>query len=155
MKKYITILLGLILISLLTTAIFFEIKLKDLRKENLELLSHEENIGLDKIIQMNFNVEKDNIARIGVANSRHYEITNQNNIKQILEILNGITFERCNKNSNELGFICKVAIYTESDDELLDFTILSNDCIKIKNIEYKAINKSIDYDKITCFLGGN
>ena len=157
MKK--EILFFLIVISILSILcvqfILIEIKFQNTKKENLELLNRSENSGLDEIIKINFDINKDDITRIVIAHSRHYEVVNKVDINKILTTLNGLVLKRCDKNSQELGFMYKLCIYNSNDTELFNVIILSEDCVKIKNVEYKVTNGKIDYNKITDIINTN
>ena len=49
----------------------------------------------------------------------------------------------------------KLCIYNSNDTELFNVIILSEDCVKIKNVEYKVTNGKIDYNKITDIINTN
>ncbi len=155
MKKVSIVLLTILILILIILSFFLyfsQKELKELETTYSNLMNNPSNRDLKEKYEIKLDIKNDNIKRIGVSHSKHYEITDTKNMQDIISLINNLSFKRCAENKYEKllpGFIYNIVVYTTYDDELLNIKILSENRIKIKNIEYEAINGKINIDKIT------
>lgn len=151
-KEKLLVITMLILIILLTVIILIQKSSID----NLESLNYtlKKNISKEKPkdnITINLDISSDTIFRIGIYSTKHYEITDNENMQKVLDILNTLSFKKVAESSNISPFYT-ISFYTIFDKEIFSLSILSSDTIKVENTLYKCNNGKIDIEKIAELL---
>lgn len=101
------------------------------------------------------NINSDNVSKITIFNGNtgnQIEVTNNNDIKHIINNLSSIRFKKDKLSLFYLGYSFRTTIYDNDGKIINELIINSDDTIRYKGFFYRAKNKKIDYDYIDNLL---
>lgn len=107
----------------------------------------------DTVISIDsFNIENNiPVTRIAVlgGNSKHFEIDNTEDIKEILNIIQGMSIKYnpdYSSSFDENIFTCRITVYTTWDVPILEITINDTDNLIYNEYKYSILEKSLDLE---------
>ncbi len=110
----------------------------------------------NRVISLNsINIIKDSpVTRIAIlgGNSKHFEINKSEDIKEILNIIQGMQikyspdFINNSLSEDDHNFTCKVTVYTTWDEPILEITVLDSNTIKYNNYYYTVSEGTFDLE---------
>lgn len=122
-----------------------------IRRSVLMLLIISVIIGVSYIPKRIVTLKHTEVATIIVYDGntdKEIEIIDKNQIKHIVDNLNGITFQRKQFTLFNMGYAFKVKFLDKDDDLLMALVLNSESTIRYKAFRYEAINHGMDYDYI-------
>ena len=150
-SKILLLVLILLIIALSVLILIQKDKINKLEDFNYLLRKNISNQDIKDNITINLDITNDTILRIGVYSNKHYEITENSKMQDLLDVLNNLSFVKAAEKINEKP-IYNITFYTLFDREIFNIQILSKNMVKINNTIYKCTNSNIDIDKIANIL---
>ncbi|WP_044022201.1 hypothetical protein [Bacillus sp. SG-1] len=97
------------------------------------------------------SIDPSNVSKIKIFDGNtgnQMEITDESNIKHVINNLNEVTFQKGKSSFGYMGFSFKTTIFDKKGKAIKELTIHSSDTIRYKGFFYKSADNSIDYDYI-------
>ena len=145
-SKILFLVLILLIISLSILILIQKDKINKLEDFNYLLRKNISNQNVEDNITINLDITNDTILRIGVYSNKHYEITENSKMQDLLDLLNNLSFIKTSEKINEKP-IYNITFYTLFDREIFNIQILSKDTVKINNTIYKCTNENMPLEE--------